>query len=1313
INGITISATGLIDPTHNLSNGTFTNGSNNGKYLVIANNQTIQSPDYIENVNFPSNPGGSLAKNVEKTLNNGIIEFYEATGAFAGATYEKDDYNRVNWLGIVTLTWNGSVSTDWNVAANWTASFGPNIVPTGNENVIIANVTNKPKITGSGQKTRNLTINNGARLTIESDLNAGLSDLEITGDFTVIGTGKMEIISLNDFVTVHGNWNVPSTATLVNDGTVSFIGNGSMRTISSINNPFYNLNIEGTTVYNLASDITVDNDINIISGASFDASVNNYTATIFGNWNNDGVFVQRYGTVTFSASSGTKTIDNGSSVFYNLNIAAPSVTYNLSNVLSVYGNMTLTAGIFNQNFHNVNFGDGVGSDLLIVSGSGTYNIGANGYLRMANNSTVSVANGGIFRAVGSDASNRAIITNQSIGTYAFEVENLGVFGAQFYHFEHMNTSGIYLKTGALLEGTNNFSNGIFSNGTVGGTYIRLDNTLPSHPSDEVIDNVVFNAGPTYNVTRTVGTTVAEFKDATGVMGVYDFENDAIMPADPATGLIVWSSYNSALWTGNGFDNNWHNSANWLCSCIPDETKNVTIGASAFNPIISDADAIAKKISIESGATLTINNRNLTIEEEIWFAGSLVAIGNPNITVKGNWTNSSGSFTPANSTVILAAASGSNVISPGNFRFYSLEINTTGSYSADAIIDVDNNLTIRSGILNLSLFHTYVKGNWINIGGQFIQGSRTIYFNGTQNNTIQAGASSFYTVVKSGTGTSTLSGNLNITYRYLQSAGNLDLSPDGGTTSYNLSSANRITISAGTLYGRNGVITVGENWLVNGSGRFDPGTSTLIMSSNSGTKSITTRSQPFYNLFITGASTFNLYGVGTIRGNLSITAGKLSVTSSNYAINIGGNWINNGTFLQYSGIVTFNGASQQTISGSTTTNFYRFVLNNTSTQGVVLSSPVVLRNSLSLLDGVMHTSSINLLTLNDNVTSSQGSDITFISGPMKKIGNDAFVFPVGRDSIWAPLAITAPSTTTSAFTAEYFFSPNSNAALPCINCEPEIQHVSIKEYWNIDRNVGTSNPNVTMYFKNMTRSKIFDVDDLIFGHWNGLTWEQMGTNTAVADGANTCYLVGTGFTTYSPVIPASKNGINPLPVELVNFEASSDNHNVLLRWQTASELNNDYFVLERSTDGLFFIQLGQISGAGTTSTQQFYSYSDAGVSAGTYYYRLKQTDYDGTEKYSKVIAVTIVEDDSISFEVWPVPSTQNDCNIHFFGSNMQNVTVKLIDASAKTVFNEEFNLDYGYLNLNIAPYLSLKTGTYTISIETNTRTICSKQIVISN
>jgi hypothetical protein len=103
----------------------------------------------------------------------------------------------------------------------------------------------------------------------------------------------------------------------------------------------------------------------------------------------------------------------------------------------------------------------------------------------------------------------------------------------------------------------------------------------------------------------------------------------------------------------------------------------------------------------------------------------------------------------------------------------------------------------------------------------------------------------------------------------------------------------------------------------------------------------------------------------------------------------------------------------------------------------------------------------------------------------------------------------------------------------------------------------------------------------------------------------------------------------LPVTLVDFTASKFQQRVLLTWHTASELNNEKFIVERSADGKSFKTLGEMAGHGTTQTPEFYSFVDEKPLSGINYYRLRQMDFDGQFKYSPVRSVAFRNEGGIS------------------------------------------------------------------------------------
>lgn len=103
--------------------------------------------------------------------------------------------------------------------------------------------------------------------------------------------------------------------------------------------------------------------------------------------------------------------------------------------------------------------------------------------------------------------------------------------------------------------------------------------------------------------------------------------------------------------------------------------------------------------------------------------------------------------------------------------------------------------------------------------------------------------------------------------------------------------------------------------------------------------------------------------------------------------------------------------------------------------------------------------------------------------------------------------------------------------------------------------------------------------------------------------------------------ASSLNCDPIvPVELISFTAESSTNGITLKWETATEINNMGFEVERSTNNIDFVKTGFIKGNGTSTEKKSYSYNDPITENGKYYFRLRQVDYDGKSQYSNIIEI---------------------------------------------------------------------------------------------
>ncbi len=120
--------------------------------------------------------------------------------------------------------------------------------------------------------------------------------------------------------------------------------------------------------------------------------------------------------------------------------------------------------------------------------------------------------------------------------------------------------------------------------------------------------------------------------------------------------------------------------------------------------------------------------------------------------------------------------------------------------------------------------------------------------------------------------------------------------------------------------------------------------------------------------------------------------------------------------------------------------------------------------------------------------------------------------------------------------------------------------------------------------------------------------------------------------------------NPLPVELIDFNAEAEKNKVNLEWTTASERNSDYFTIERTTDGENFEIIGTVKAAGNSSTIKHYHFTDFAPIAGISYYRLSQTDFDGQSESFEIKSVDVKPTNRIITNVFPNPTQEARVNV---------------------------------------------------------------------
>jgi hypothetical protein len=417
-----------------------------------------------------------------------------------------------------------------------------------------------------------------------------------------------------------------------------------------------------------------------------------------------------------------------------------------------------------------------------------------------------------------------------------------------------------------------------------------------------------------------------------------------------------------------------------------------------------------------------------------------------------------------------------------------------------------------------------------------------------------------------------------------------------------------------------------------------------------------------------------------------------------AMGIFGDFQNDGTFAQTAGAVTFSGSAAQLVSGAVAPSFYDLAIKNTGTTGVTLGNGLVtVSNSLVFTDGYFYTTSTNLLEVLDNATTSGASTASFVEGPIRKIGNDAFIFPVGKLANYQPVAITVPGVVTDAYTAEYM------RANPTITFGGTpgtgVDHVSTCEYWTVNRTAGTSNVGVTLGW-NSNSCGVTVLPDLRVVRWNGSSWTDLGNGGTTGNTTAGTVVTALPATQFGPFTLGSSSLQNPLPIGLLDFQATAVTDHVDLDWQTASESDNAYFTVEKTRDGNSYEWVATVTGADVSTQVLHYTAVDKKPYAGVSYYRLTQTDFDGAKKYSDLRSVKFAQETTakeLAFDIYPNPNEGDWIRLRLGTGFSQQSQVEITDFTGKRNHAELIAVGKSGEIYVIDPAQPLQPGVYTVTV----------------
>jgi hypothetical protein len=183
----------------------------------------------------------------------------------------------------------------------------------------------------------------------------------------------------------------------------------------------------------------------------------------------------------------------------------------------------------------------------------------------------------------------------------------------------------------------------------------------------------------------------------------------------------------------------------------------------------------------------------------------------------------------------------------------------------------------------------------------------------------------------------------------------------------------------------------------------------------------------------------------------------------------------------------------------------------------------------------------------------------------------------------------------------------------------------------------------------------------------------------------------------------------VPVELIDFTARSINGNAILNWSTASEINNDYFLIEKSINGYDFFTAYKVGGNGNSTKIIIYEFIDSFPFTGVSYYRLKQVDINNEFEYSDI--VSIYSENQFLVKIYPNPLSTNSFNIEIISDdNWNNVLVVMLNLLGQEIFTKISVRVVGDYIITVDILEKVPSGVYYIQ-GTNNKYLFKKKILI--
>jgi Secretion system C-terminal sorting domain len=396
---------------------------------------------------------------------------------------------------------------------------------------------------------------------------------------------------------------------------------------------------------------------------------------------------------------------------------------------------------------------------------------------------------------------------------------------------------------------------------------------------------------------------------------------------------------------------------------------------------------------------------------------------------------------------------------------------------------------------------------------------------------------------------------------------------------------------------------------------------------------------------------------------------------------------------------FQGAGTGVFTTSTPNTVRDLIINNSVNGGdVILDMPLNVTRQLNLTEGMI-TTSTNLLTIGSAGSATAPTVTSFVNGPLAKVGNTAFTFPVGKAGEgYRTIGIGAPSGN-ATFRAEFV---RSNPGAGTFGAG--ITQISACEYWDLTRTGGGAgvNARVTLSWESTSPcgsagTYVTNPATLRVAHFVGGTWINEGRSSSTGDNTAGTVTSQNSVATFSPFTLASSTILdNPLPVLFANVKAYEKNNGVQIEWSNLTEKDVANYVVERSANGTDFSAISQQLPTSNQNDKVDYNAFDANPAQGANYYRIKATETTGKIVYSKILSVNM-GNASQSLRLYPNPVKGNQVTISLSNVKRGQYTLRVINTAGQDIFRQSINNQSSSLTQTLDLPSTIKAGVYNMII----------------